>query len=56
LLKLLQNTALAETRVNLLVNNLLVKQLLAIKNAEEEVRQKMLVQVAELLFSDDMPK
>ena len=47
---------LAEARVNLIVNNLLTKQIVATKEANEDMRQKMLVQVAELLFTDDAPK
>ena len=47
---------MAEARVNLIINNLLVKQILATKDAHEDMRQKMLVQVAELLFTDDAPK
>jgi hypothetical protein len=42
--------------VNLIVNNLMTRQIIATKSAVEDVRQKMLMQVAELLFTDDTPK
>lgn len=43
LLNLVNQQTLAESRVNLIVNNLLVKQVLATRDAVEDIRQKMLI-------------
>jgi hypothetical protein len=47
---------MAEARVNLLANNLLMKQIVAVKEAGEEQKQRLLMQVAELLYQDNGAK
>ena len=41
------------TKVNLLVNNLLMKQILAMEEASDQVRMNLMIAVAEVLYGEE---
>ena len=53
LTQLLESTELPIEKVNILVNNILLKHVMAMKDVEDETKQKFMMSLAEILYGEE---
>ena len=51
--ELLESTELPIEKVNILVNNILLKHVMAMKDVEDETKQKFMMSLAEILYGEE---
>ena len=53
LTELLESTELPIEKVNILVNNILLKHVMAMKDVDDETKQKFMMSLAEILYGEE---